>query len=164
MTADGGPLCRRCGHPVPTAAEVCGLCGTLVRRRSLPVTRPLGPPPEPAAEATTPDPDPDADVRPRRRAVLEMPWGDYAIDSGEEVDVGREVPPFGPRLEEYITISRRHAKLRLSPQGSLFVRDYSVNGTYVNGRRCERTGEVEVPDGAELGFSRAFSVRVRLTP
>lgn len=127
----GGVICSDCGEPLPKSSAG-------------------------APRATSP-----VGIAPAR-VVLELPWGEHALAPGQSVDIGGEVAPFERMLEPYRTVSRRHATLRLTPDGRLFVRDHrSTNGTFVDGRRCEPTGETEVGDGAELWLSSRLRFRVR---
>lgn len=92
---------------------------------------------------------------------LEAPWGDSILDS-PETEIGREVGPWVHWLAGYVTVSRRHASLRVTSSGRLFVIDHaSANGTFKNEQRIEPHVPVELRDGDTLSFSTRvrFSVR-----
>ncbi len=94
--------------------------------------------------------------------LLDFPWGSYTLKQGDVLDIGREVGPFKDNLQEFVTLSRRHASLRLNASGKLLIRNYSsTNGTYINGKSVTGTGEVEVSINSEVSFSRALKMQVR---
>lgn len=142
-TGAGGTRCDHSG--AEPGGVICSDCGEPLSGTSAGVTRATSP------VGTAP-----------ARVVLELPWGEHALTPGQSVDIGREVAPFERMLEPYGTVGRRHATLRLTPEGRLFVGDQrSTNGTFVDGRRCEPTGEIEVGDGTELWLSTRLRFRVR---
>ena len=94
-----------------------------------------------------------------RRFVIVAPWGTCSID-GRGMEIGREVGPLADELSSYMTVSRRHASLRVSSSGRLLVRDHnSSNGTFRNGRRINPNLPVELRDGDTV----SLSTRVRFT-
>jgi len=172
----GDPVCRSCGFPAP--ARQADTTAPTTRHGGVAPNETMATPPVAATPCDHSGSKPDAVIctvcgNPRtatdiaatdrrRRAILSFPWGDHIMVVGEVVDVGREVGPFERFLEPYLTVGRRHASLRLTGSGALLVRDHdSTNGTFVDGTRCESTGEVEVSTGAELRFSSVVRVLVR---
>src|SRR5690349_4936245 len=58
------------------------------------------------------------------------------------------------------TVSRRHAALRIEPDGAAWLTDLgSSNGTYRNGRRLLPQRPVELEDGDKLQFGRGVVVK-----
>lgn len=181
--------CGRCGSGVAADEAVCLTCGfalsestqqTVVDQR--PKTSETGEPelavlPSSACQHCDSPPgsvicvtcgDPIElmeQASPAHGVILTLPWGEHTMERGDVLDIGREVGPFERILEPYHTVGRRHATFRLTERGNLLLRDNaSTNGTFVNGVRCLPTGEIEVPDGAEIRFSSALLVRVRRKP
>ena len=92
---------------------------------------------------------------------LEAPWGDFVLD-GPETEIGREVGPVAHWLAGHLTVSRRHASLRVTSSGRLFVIDHdSANGTFKNQHRIEPHVLVELRDGDTLSFSTRVRLDVR---
>lgn len=97
--------------------------------------------------------------------VLTLPWGTHRLDPGQQLDIGRDVGPFQQHLAHYTHVSRRHAMLRLSARGVLLLQDHaSMNGTFLDGRRCPPTGNTEVHDGSEIGCGSTLTIQVRFEP
>lgn len=72
---------------------------------------------------------------------------------GPAVRIGRE-PGSDLRLSD-VSVSRRHAELRLGPEGWVLYDLGSTNGTLVNGHRV--TGGVRVKPGDQVAFgNQAF--------
>ena len=95
------------------------------------------------------------------RYRLEAPWGDFVIDS-PETEIGREVGPVAHWLAGHLTVSRRHASLRVTSSGRLFVIDHdSANGTFRNEHRIDPHALVELRDGDTLSFSTRVRLNVR---
>ena len=92
---------------------------------------------------------------------IETPWGDLVLDS-PETEIGREVGPFAHRLAGHLTVSRRHASLRVTSSGRLFVIDHdSANGTFKNEHRIDQSVLVELRDGDTVSFSTRMRLSVQ---
>ena len=92
---------------------------------------------------------------------IEAPWGDFALDS-PETEIGREVGPLAHWLAGHLTVSRRHASLRVTSSGRLFVIDHdSANGTFKNEERIDTHVLVELCDGDTVSFSTRLRLSVR---
>ena len=126
-----------CDHrDSPPGALTCPTCG------------------DPIAAARSSGPAPS----PRFRLV--MPWGEHVLDSAE-TEVGRDVGPLAADLQAHMTVSRRHASLRVTSSGRLHVIDYgSANGTFRNESRIEPNVPVELRSGDTVGFSTRLSFTV----
>ena len=138
-----GVYCTNCGHLNPEGANFCASCGT-----------PLAAAPgERTLRIHAVDPMQDA-PGPKDDVVVEL--GDVEVGSG--VLVVRAGAIAGQRLTldlpltrlgrhpqsdislDDITVSRRHADIERLADGSYEIRDAgSLNGTYVNGERVEKT-------------------------
>lgn len=152
-------ICTHCGHQSPADANFCGNCG-----------RPLGVAPAAGAAAAgdvtgalySGEPPTWAGVAPGDAeagdgdagpvvAVEELEAGTALLvaargpNSGARFLLDRPVTTVGRHPEsdiflDDITVSRRHAELRVEAGGSQFwVYDVgSLNGTYVNGERADK--------------------------
>lgn len=99
--------------------------------------------------------------RTAERFVLGTPWGECPLTT-PVVDIGREVGPFASRLAGYLTVSRRHAILRVEASGRLFVVDHnSSNGTFKNATRIDPNAAVELIVGDQVSFSKSLTFDVR---
>ena len=124
-------------HDSPRGAVICPACGDPIRPAGL-------------SEQTT-----------LRRFRLVTPWGDHPL-AASETEVGRDVGPLAGNLKGHLTISRRHASLRVTSSGRLHVVDHgSVNGTFKNDHRLEPNVPVELRDGDTVSFSTKLSITVR---
>jgi serine/threonine-protein kinase len=73
------------------------------------------------------------------------------IEVEDEFLIGRHAPGEG-KLEDDIEISRRHARISRTPEGSYVIEDLgSTNGTLVNGRRISAPQTLLVGDTVEVG-------------
>jgi pSer/pThr/pTyr-binding forkhead associated (FHA) protein len=152
------PYCTECGHENPTGARFCAQCG---HRLVVPE----------GAESTStiqfgaPD-GADADSENKLSAVEEaavsaLPQGSallivqrgpsagsrFLLDT-DEVTAGRH--PDSDIFLDDVTVSRRHAVFRRTPEGYQVVDVGSLNGTYVNRDRIDAitlTGSDEVQIG-----------------
>jgi class 3 adenylate cyclase len=59
-------------------------------------------------------------------------------------------------------ISRRHCVIRQSRWGRFYIRDESVNGTRVDGRRLIPNAETEIRDGASIELARRYTLRLEV--
>ena len=176
--------CTRCDRPLSPGQPLCA-CGLPVPRGRArraaapqPAGRPAGgsescthahlPAGVPLCDCgaflgtTTPDGSTSTEGH---NVELGLPWGTHRLELGQELDIGREVGPFQQQLAHYEHVSRRHATLRLTATGVLLVQDHaSMNGTFLDGRRCPPTGTSEVQDGSEIGCGSTLTIRVRFEP
>ena len=92
---------------------------------------------------------------------LVAPWGEIRLERSE-TDIGREVGPFIAELAGHLTVSRRHATLRVTRSGRLHVIDHgSSNGTFKNDSRIDAGVPVELRDGDTVSFSTRLRLDVR---
>jgi pSer/pThr/pTyr-binding forkhead associated (FHA) protein len=68
--------------------------------------------------------------------------GDFLLGRSREADV---------RLETAYNVGRRHARLRIDPDGVTLTDLGTANGTFINGQRVE--GAAAVPDGCRLALA-----------
>jgi hypothetical protein len=142
-------LCRRCGHENAAGANYCSSCGA-----------PL------LADDTSVDPSLDGEPETtlslaliEDRVALAAELGDLLVElpDGLGMLVGRRGPNAGSTfvLEDEsttlgrhpdsdiflddVTVSRRHATIERTPDGYVVSDGDSLNGTYVNHERIERT-------------------------
>ena len=112
--------------------------------------------PAPAARGRT-----VRDVQPPPCALV-FPWGRVAVAG--QLGVGRETgfSPLSGQLDDFPTVSRRHAVVGAA-QGQWAVQDLgSTNGTYVNGARLGEGETRAIQNGDQVGFSRGLEVRVEI--
>lgn len=125
------PDCPVCGSPLPDGARECSECGTLLDGATTPFA-PVGSD-ETAAGSV--------DEGPALVVVKGPEVGERFYIDREELTLGRD-PDCDVFLND-VTVSRRHAVLRVRA-GVVSVEDSgSLNGTYVNGVRVD-----EAPLGA----------------
>ena len=95
-----------------------------------------------------------------RRFRLQTPWGD-PLEVESDTEIGRDVGPLAEALTGHMTVSRRHAILRVTPSGRLHVIDQgSTNGTFRNDRRIEPRSPTELRAGDTVSFSSALRLVV----
>ena len=158
-------FCTQCGHENPDDARFCANCGSALSRPGQPVA------PERPADATStlsisgieamePAPVDDLDTAAQAAVVEGLPPGAGLLvvrrgpNAGSRFLLDEEVTTVGRHQEsdiflDDVTVSRRHAEFRKTPDG-FTVRDVgSLNGTYVNRERIDEsllhsTDEVQV--------------------
>ena len=137
-----GVFCPQCSHRNVDGANFCTACGTALISAGEDLTLTLHNP------TGTADPDVVVQVRPDT-AVLVVNRGPEA---GQSFLLDKPLVTAGRATDadiflDDVTVSRRHAELRLD--GDVFaVRDAgSLNGTYVNG---ERVNEAKLHSGDEI--------------
>jgi pSer/pThr/pTyr-binding forkhead associated (FHA) protein len=144
------PFCTQCGHENPDDARFCSNCGAVLRPGAsgaggaeVTSTITLGAePPEPEwlDELTAAD-QAAVDALPAGSALLVVRRGPNAgsrflLDS-DVTTTGRH--PDSDIFLDDVTVSRRHAEFRRTPEGTFLVRDVgSLNGTYVNKERIDQ--------------------------
>jgi len=159
-------FCTQCGHENPDDARFCANCGSALNRPGQPVA-----PERPsdatstisisgieALEPTGPDDEQFAD----QAAAEALPPGSGLLvvrrgpNAGSRFLLDAEVTTAGRHPEsdiflDDVTVSRRHAEFRKSPEG-FAVRDVgSLNGTYVN---RERIDEASLQRGDEVQIGK----------
>ncbi|MGH3355209.1 MAG: FHA domain-containing protein [Nocardioidaceae bacterium] len=157
------PFCTECGHENPDTARFCSQCGHRIQQPT--------PHAEPAEESTanisfpqttdaeereaadlSPDDAAAVDALPPGSALLVVQRGPSAgsrflLDT-DEVSAGRH--PDSDIFLDDVTVSRRHAAFRRTPEGYHVSDVGSLNGTYVNRDRIDDillTGGDEVQIG-----------------
>lgn len=90
------------------------------------------------------------------RLRLKVAGGNAAgtvIEVTDELVIGRQAAGAGT-LANDMEISRQHARISGGPDGRYLIEDLgSTNGTWVNGRRIERSTALEIGDRIEVGGS-----------
>jgi hypothetical protein len=148
-------FCNQCGHRNPKGSNFCSSCGSALdvlddRTISLVNFDPLQDAPGPADDVIVPIGDIERGI-----AVLIVRAGAQAgarfvLESGRTC-LGRH-PDSEISLED-ITVSRRHAEIEREAEGYV-IRDVgSLNGTYVNQRRVDRS-ELRHGDEVQIGKFR----------
>ncbi len=148
--------CRECGTTVPETANFCPSCGASQDVRD---PQPAAPPVDSTtASIDLGDLDPHHDVGELPHlapgtAMLVVVRGPnagsrYLLDR-DETTVGRH--PDADIFLDDVTVSRRHALLRIDDEGVAVGDNGSLNGTYVNGERVE---ERHLATGDELQVGR----------
>jgi hypothetical protein len=160
-----------------------GIATSLVQQsvaQPTPATRPSLPPPAPMVTPTPPPPAPQQPVEAggtRVFPVAEPSEGEGAearqppastravlVGAGRRVEIDASPVVLGRGKDCNVvlddpSVSRRHAEVRLEPEGHWVVDLGSTNGTEVNGRRVDRAkldvGDVITIGQTELRFERA---------
>ena len=164
------PYCTNCGKQNPDDARFCSQCGTRIATAE--AAEPVLPP-EPAVESTATitfgAPGKEAEAREERSlndsdaaAVDALPPGSallvvqrgpsagsrFLLDT-EVVSAGRH--PDSEIFLDDVTVSRRHAEFRRTPEGYTVADVGSLNGTYVN---RDRIDEVALQGGDEVQIGK----------
>ncbi len=162
-------FCTQCGHENPDDARFCANCGTALNRPGQPVA------PERPADATStlsisgieamePTSLDDLDTAAQAAVVEGLPPGAGLLvvrrgpNAGSRFLLDEEVTTVGRHPEsdiflDDVTVSRRHAEFRKTPDGFV-VRDVgSLNGTYVNRERIDETS-LRSTDEVQVGKFR----------
>jgi hypothetical protein len=169
------PFCTQCGHQNPEGSRFCSQCGTRLEEAAVatsPRPQPGGPgeaPSETTATITFGGPVKDAEHREERSlndsdaaAVDALPAGSallvvqrgpsagsrFLLDT-DVVSAGRH--PDSEIFLDDVTVSRRHAEFRRTPQGYTVADVGSLNGTYVN---RDRIDEVALQGGDEVQIGK----------
>ena len=148
------PFCTQCGHNNPDGSRFCSQCGTRLESSS-PAPATAESPGETTATITfgAPSKDPDhreerslndsdaaaVDALPARSALLVVQRGPSAgsrfLLDIDVVSAGRH--PDSEIFLDDVTVSRRHAEFRRTPEGYSVADVGSLNGTYVNRDRID---------------------------
>ncbi|MEX2627666.1 MAG: FHA domain-containing protein [Ilumatobacteraceae bacterium] len=157
-------FCNQCGHRNPPESNFCSSCGEpldVLDDRTITLTAV-----DPKQDAPGTDDDVVVPVGELERgvAVLIVRAGAqagarFALD-GDLTTLGRH-PDSEISLDD-ITVSRRHAEIVRSPEGYVAVDAGSLNGTYVNQERVERSplqhgDELQIGKFRLVFFERADS-------
>jgi hypothetical protein len=159
-------FCTQCGHENPDDARFCANCGAALSRPGQPVA------PERPSDATSTisisgleamePPSVDEEELAHHVALEALPPGSGLLvvrrgpNAGSRFLLDSDVTTAGRHPEsdiflDDVTVSRRHAEFRKSPEG-FAVRDVgSLNGTYVN---RERIDEVALRSGDEVQIGK----------
>ncbi|MDQ2650439.1 MAG: FHA domain-containing protein [Actinomycetota bacterium] len=138
--------CPQCGHQNPLASKFCSSCGveldlTGEHHTTMSVTVPL--------DSADTEIEVDLDELPAGIGMLVVTRGPnsgsrFALD--EPLTTAGRHPDSTIFLDD-ITVSRRHAEVRRTASGYEVADVGSLNGTYLNRERVERS---ELADGDEL--------------
>ncbi|MDP9445141.1 MAG: zinc-ribbon and FHA domain-containing protein [Actinomycetota bacterium] len=162
------PFCTECGHQNPASARFCSHCG---HRLEQPVST------ERHAESTASISFPAVDADGERHEIVD-PKADLSADDAAAVDalppqsallVVQRGPSAGSRFLldtdevtagrhpdsdiflDDVTVSRRHALFRRTPDGYVVADVGSLNGTYVN---RDRIDEILLSGGDEVQIGK----------
>ncbi len=134
-------FCNQCGHRNPPESNFCSSCGEpldMLDDRTITLTAV-----DPKQEAAGTDDDVVVPVGELERGVGVLivragaqAGARFALD-GDRTTLGRH-PESEISLDD-ITVSRRHAEIVNTPDGYVVVDAGSLNGTYVNQERVERS-------------------------
>jgi FHA domain/zinc-ribbon domain len=151
-------FCTQCGHENPADARFCAQCGA-------PLTGPTGGGTELSSTISIgglepQEPDWTEELSPADISAVEaLPPGSALLvvrhgpNAGSRFLLDAEVTTAGRHPDsdiflDDVTVSRRHAEFRRTPEDSFLVRDVgSLNGTYVNRERIE---EATLKNGDEV--------------
>jgi hypothetical protein len=168
------PFCTQCGHENPADAKFCAQCGSRLA---------TAPPAEPVVDSTTtmtipreeaerddsgdlgPADQGGVDALPEGSALLVVLRGPNAgsrflLDT-DLVKAGRH--PDSDIFLDDVTVSRRHAEFRRTPNGFVVTDVGSLNGTYVNRDRIDEVaGSLSGGEQQMLTLAQALIARPRL--
>ncbi|MFZ9017249.1 MAG: FHA domain-containing protein [Ilumatobacteraceae bacterium] len=146
-------FCNQCGHRNPPGSNFCSSCGSpldVLDDRTITFTAV-----DPLQDASGPQDDLAVPVGelPRTAGVLIVRSG---AQTGSRFQLDAEVTRLGrhPDSEislDDITVSRRHAEVMRTDEGYIVTDAGSLNGTYVNQERIERTA---IRHGDELQIGK----------
>jgi pSer/pThr/pTyr-binding forkhead associated (FHA) protein len=149
------PFCTQCGHNNPDGSRFCSQCGTRLEPASPAAATSAESPGETTATITFGAPTKDPEHREERSlndsdaaAVDALPPGSALLvvqrgpSAGSRFLLDTDVVTAGrhPDSEIFlddVTVSRRHAEFRRTPEGFSVADVGSLNGTYVNRDRID---------------------------
>jgi pSer/pThr/pTyr-binding forkhead associated (FHA) protein len=149
------PFCTQCGHNNPDGSRFCSQCGTRLEPAAPDAATPGESPGETTATITFGAPTKDPEHREERSlndsdaaAVDALPPGSALLvvqrgpSAGSRFLLDTDVVTAGrhPDSEIFlddVTVSRRHAEFRRTPEGFSVADVGSLNGTYVNRDRID---------------------------
>lgn len=148
-------FCNQCGHRNPPESNFCSSCGSpldVLDDRTITLTAV-----DPHQDAPGPEDDlriPMAELS-KENAVLIVRAGSQ---QGERFDLIEDITRLGRHPEseislDDITVSRRHAEVQRIESGYVVADSGSLNGTYVNQERVERS-ELRHGDEVQIGKFR----------
>ena len=160
-------FCTRCGQQNPPDALYCARCGSALVRPGDPIAseRPVEQTSTISLGALTTEESEDlgdgeaaaaADALPSGAALLVVKRGPNA---GSRFLLDKDMTTAGRHPEsdiflDDVTVSRRHAEFRRTPDGGFAVRDVgSLNGTYLNRERIDEA-ELSSSDEVQIGKFR----------
>jgi pSer/pThr/pTyr-binding forkhead associated (FHA) protein len=154
------PFCTECGHENPGTARFCSQCGHRLMLADSPQHEHHDAPSTITLQPVDPDTSGDSselsaddvaalDGLPPGSALLVVQRGPssgsrFLLDT-DEVSAGRH--PDSDIFLDDVTVSRRHATFRRTPDGYLVADVGSLNGTYVN---RDRIDEILLSSGDEV--------------
>jgi pSer/pThr/pTyr-binding forkhead associated (FHA) protein len=152
-------FCTECGHQNPEGARFCAQCGHRLVAGERPAestsTLNFGGPDrsEPQSSGLSEAEEAAVEALPQGSALLVVQRGPSAgsrflLDT-EEVTAGRH--PDSEIFLDDVTVSRRHAVFRRTPDGYMVSDVGSLNGTYVN---RDRIDEVLLSGGDEVQIGK----------
>jgi pSer/pThr/pTyr-binding forkhead associated (FHA) protein len=151
------PFCTQCGHENPADARFCSQCGSRLATAAA----------EPSVDVTSTmtlrredvDRDEVGDLAPADQAAVDaLPEGSALLvvlrgpNAGSRFLLDTDVVKAGRHPDsdiflDDVTVSRRHAEFRRTPEGFVVTDVGSLNGTYVN---RDRIDEVHLKGGDEV--------------
>jgi pSer/pThr/pTyr-binding forkhead associated (FHA) protein len=175
-------FCTRCGQQNPPDAHFCARCGQELLRPGGPVhverlvettttLSPVADPVEPETELAGGVTDSEA-----RAAVDALPPGTALLvvrrgpNAGSRFMLDRELTTAGRHPDsdiflDDVTVSRRHAEFRRTPDGSFSVADVgSLNGTYLKRGRIDSAVLLSSGDEVQVGKFRLTFLAAPLQP
>ncbi len=173
------PFCTQCGHQNPEGSRFCSQCGTRLQPAASTGASAAGSerdPGEAPGESTATitfgapsGPDRDAEHREERSLSESDAAAVDALPAGSALLVVQRGPSAGSRFLldtdvvsagrhpdseiflDDVTVSRRHAEFRRTPEGYTVADVGSLNGTYVN---RDRIDEVALQGGDEVQIGK----------
>lgn len=166
------PFCTNCGHDNPTGSNFCARCGQPVAKSAAENAPEKAGTPAPVSGETTKTIPAVADdgepgdlsgedqaaikALPQGSAILIVRRGEtegsrFLLDS-DLVTAGRK--PDGDIFLDDITVSRRHAELRRTPEGTVVHDLGSLNGTYINRKLINSDTLLQHGDELQIGKYR----------
>ncbi len=107
---------------------------------------------------------PKGNVAEKRLVAIGGPEPGRAFEFYEELQIGRLKPGAAPGpgclLVSDPTVSSKHCVISQDDNGRCFVRDLSLNGTWIDGRRLVPGAEVELKPGQEIFIGQANAFRL----
>jgi FHA domain/zinc-ribbon domain len=140
-------VCSKCGHQNPEDAHFCANCGNPLQEETTVSFTPIQVEEEVAVEGGPPESELESG-----QALLVVQRGPNA---GSKFLIDKDLTTVGRHPEsdiflDDVTVSRRHAEIERR-DGDFYLRDVgSLNGTYVNRQRVERS-ELASGDEVQIG-------------
>jgi hypothetical protein len=141
--------CEHCGHNNSDEANFCSSCGAAMSKTDTPVTitfSPVSGAAEEEFEVDFKDLSPDTGVIVVKRGP--NPGQKFILEK-DAIKIGRH--PKSDIFLDDITVSRRHAEIKLTEDGHYIKDEGSLNGTYLN---RERIDEAKLRSGDEIQIGK----------